>query len=95
MPKLFVRVVIDQLNKYKARYGEIGFNKLLNEGFNFRNANVNYFPSETAPGYTLIYARTPTSYHDIVSKRWYDQEFGNYLGNVLTLDYLGRCKGSF
>ncbi|NND79765.1 MAG: alkaline phosphatase family protein, partial [Maribacter sp.] len=54
-PKLVVGVIIDQMGfdqlyKYKDRYGETGFNRLLNEGFNFKNANVNYIPSETAPG---------------------------------------------
>ena len=40
-PKLVVGIVIDQmafnnLYKYQSRYGEGGFNRLINEGFNFK-----------------------------------------------------------
>ncbi|MCK5443509.1 MAG: alkaline phosphatase family protein [Maribacter sp.] len=43
----------DPLFNYQDRYWDTGFNTLLNEGFNFKN--VNYIPSETAPGHASIY----------------------------------------
>ena len=63
-PKLVVGVVIDQMRfdqlyKYQDRYGEEGFKRLLREGYNFKNANVNYIPSETAPGHSSIYREPP------------------------------------
>jgi predicted AlkP superfamily pyrophosphatase or phosphodiesterase len=87
-PKLVVGVIIDQMGfdqlyKYQDRYGETGFNRLLNEGFNFKNANVNYIPSETAPGHASIYTGTTPAYHGIIGNSWYDRELGNYVGNVM------------
>jgi len=87
-PKLVVGVIIDQMGfdqlyKYKDRYGETGFNRLLNEGFNFKNANVNYIPSETAPGHASIYTGTTPAYHGIIGNSWYDRELDNYVGNVM------------
>ena len=87
-PKLVVGVIIDQMGfdqlyKYQDRYGETGFNRLINEGFNFKNANVNYIPSETAPGHASIYTGTTPAYHGIIGNSWYDRELGNYVGNVM------------
>ena len=87
-PKLVVGVIIDQMGfeqlyKYQDRYGETGFNRLLREGFNFKNANVNYIPSETAPGHASIYTGATPSYHGIIGNSWYDRELGNYVGNVM------------
>jgi predicted AlkP superfamily pyrophosphatase or phosphodiesterase len=86
-PKLVVGVVIDQMGfdqlyKYKERYGKTGFNRLINEGFNFKNANVNYIPSETAPGHASIYTGTTPAYHGIIGNSWYYRPLGNYVGNV-------------
>lgn len=87
-PKLVVGVIIDQMGfdqlyKYKDRYGDTGFNRLFNEGFNFKNANVNYIPSETAPGHASIYTGTTPAYHGIIGNSWYDRELDNYVGNVM------------
>jgi len=86
-PKLVVGIIIDQMRfdqlyKYQDRYGENGFNRLLKEGFNFKNANVNYIPSETAPGHASIYTGTTPAYHGIIGNSWYDRELGGYVGNV-------------
>lgn len=86
-PKLVVGVIIDQMGfdqlyKYKDRYGETGFKRLFNEGFNFKNANVNYIPSETAPGHASIYTGTTPAYHGIIGNSWYFRAFGDYVGNV-------------
>ena len=86
-PKLVVGVIIDQMRadylyKYQERYGENGFNRLLRNGFNFKNANVNYIPAETAPGHASIYTGTTPSYHGIIGNSWYDRESGQIIGNV-------------
>ncbi len=86
-PKLVVGVIIDQMGfdqlyKYKDRYGETGFKRLINEGFNFKNANVNYIPSETAPGHASIYTGTTPAYHGIIGNSWYFRALGDYVGNV-------------
>ena len=87
-PKLVVGVIIDQMGfdqlyKYHDRYGETGFKRLIREGFNFKNANVNYIPSETAPGHASIYTGTTPAYHGIIGNSWYDRNLGNYVGNVI------------
>ena len=66
-PKLVVGVIIDQMRadylyKYQERYGEDGFKRLIRNGFNYKNANVNYIPAETAPGHASIYTGTTPSF---------------------------------
>ena len=46
-PKLVIGIVVDQmrydyLTRYWDKYGEGGFKKLINEGFNCKNTNYNY-----------------------------------------------------
>ncbi|MEB8330686.1 alkaline phosphatase family protein [Flavobacteriaceae bacterium KMM 6897] len=86
-PKLVVGVIIDQMRadylyKYQDRYGEDGFKRLLREGFNFKNTNVNYIPSETAPGHASIYTGTTPSYHGIIGNSWFDRNTKSVIGNV-------------
>ena len=86
-PKLVVGVIIDQMRadylyRYQSRYGEDGFKRLMRDGFNFKNTNVNYIPSETAPGHASIYTGTTPSYHGIIGNSWYDLETKAVIGNV-------------
>jgi predicted AlkP superfamily pyrophosphatase or phosphodiesterase len=86
-PKLVVGVIIDQMRadylyKYQERYGEDGFKRLLREGFHFKNTNVNYIPSETAPGHASIYTGTTPSYHGIIGNSWFDRNTNGVIGNV-------------
>lgn len=90
-PKLLVGIVIDQMRadylyKYQSRYGEDGFKRLLREGFNFKNTNVNYIPSETAPGHASIYTGTTPAYHGIIGNSWYDRLTESVTGNVSDTD---------
>lgn len=85
--KLVVGVIIDQMRadylyKYQERYGQDGFKRLLREGFNFKNTNVNYIPSETAPGHASIYTGTTPSYHGIIGNSWFDRNTKSIIGNV-------------
>ncbi|WP_027076766.1 alkaline phosphatase PafA [Maribacter antarcticus] len=90
-PKLVVGIVIDQMRadylyKYQSRYGEDGFKRLLREGFNFKNTNVNYIPSETAPGHASIYTGTTPAYHGIIGNSWYDRQTASIVGTVSDTD---------
>jgi predicted AlkP superfamily pyrophosphatase or phosphodiesterase len=96
-PKLVVGVIIDQMRadylyKYQERYGEDGFKRLIRNGFNFKNANVNYIPSETAPGHASIYTGTTPSYHGIIGNSWFDRETNAVEENVS--DQLEKIVGS-
>ena len=58
-PKLVVGVVVDQmrydyLTRFYHRYGEGGFKRLMNEGFNFENAHYNFIPTKTAVGHASV-----------------------------------------
>jgi predicted AlkP superfamily pyrophosphatase or phosphodiesterase len=86
-PKLIVGIIVDQMRadylyKYQDRYSEKGFNRLLKEGYNFKNTNINYIPSETAPGHASIYTGTTPAYHGIIGNSWYDRETNGIVGNV-------------
>ena len=50
-PKLVVGIVIDQMKyeylyRFQDNYTENGFKRLINEGFNVKNLNYNYIPTE-------------------------------------------------
>ena len=69
-PKLVVGVVVDQMRwdylyRYRALYGEGGFNRLLAEGYSCENTRIPYVPSVTAIGHTCIYTGSVPSIHGI------------------------------
>jgi predicted AlkP superfamily pyrophosphatase or phosphodiesterase len=75
-PKLIVGIVVDQmrydyLSKYYNKFGEGGFKKLLNQGFNCKNTSYNYMPTYTGPGHASIYTGTTPSHHGIIANDWY------------------------
>ena len=75
-PKLVVGIVVeqlryDQIERFRARLGENGIRKLLNEGTSFQNATFQYMLLQTAPGYATIATGTEPSYHGITSDSWY------------------------
>ncbi len=77
-PKLVVGIVVDQMRydylvRYWDRYGEDGFKKLVNNGFNCKNTHYNYMPTYTAPGHASIYTGTTPENHGIISNTWYDK----------------------
>ena len=83
-PRLVVGIVVDQmryeyLTKYWDRYGEDGFKRLVNEGYNFANNHFNYFPTYTGPGHAAVYTGTTPSINGIVGNDWYSRELGRTL----------------
>ncbi|MDG1476984.1 MAG: alkaline phosphatase family protein, partial [Vicingaceae bacterium] len=81
-PKLVVGIVIDQmrydyLTRFWDKYGDGGFKKLVNEGFNCKNANYNYMPTYTGPGHASIYTGTTPENHGIISNHWYNKYANN------------------
>ncbi len=77
-PKLIVGIVVDQMRydyliRFYSKYGEKGFKRLLNQGFNCENTHYNYIPTHTAVGHTSIYTGTTPSMHGIISNNWYDK----------------------
>ena len=78
-PKLFVGIVVDQmrpeyLSRFYDQFGDNGFKRLMNDGFNCRNVHYNYIPTYTGPGHASIYAGTTPSFHGIIANDWYNRK---------------------
>ncbi len=78
-PKLVVGIVVDQmrydyLTRFWGHFGEGGFKRLVNEGFNCKNNHFNYAPTSTGPGHASIYTGTTPATHGIIGNKWYDKE---------------------
>jgi len=77
--KLVVGIVVDQmrydyLTRFWNNYGEGGFKRLINQGFNCRNHHFNYAPTSTGPGHASVYTGTTPGVHGIIGNDWYDKE---------------------
>ncbi|HEU5052035.1 MAG TPA: alkaline phosphatase PafA [Hanamia sp.] len=80
-PKLVVGIVVDQMRwdylyRYYDRYGEDGFKRLLNDGFSCENTFINYLPSYTAVGHTVIFTGSVPAIDGIVGNDWVNQQTG-------------------
>ena len=78
-PKLVVGIVVDQmrydyLTRFWGHYGEGGFKRLVNEGFNCKNNHFNYVPTYTGPGHASVYTGTTPAHHGIIGNNWFDKE---------------------
>lgn len=77
-PKLVVGIVVDQmrydyLTRFEGRFGEGGFKRMMNEGFNCKNNHFNYVPTYTGPGHASVFTGTTPKYHGVISNSWYDK----------------------
>ena len=78
-PKLIVGIVVDQmrydyLTRFWNHYGDDGFKRLVNEGFNCKNNHFNYAPTSTGPGHASVYTGATPAAHGIIGNNWYDKE---------------------
>lgn len=77
-PKLVVGIVVDQMRydyliRFYDKYGNDGFKRIMNNGFNCENVHLNYTPTHTAVGHTSIYTGTTPNIHGIIANNWYDK----------------------
>jgi len=77
-PKLVVGIVVDQMRqdylyRFNNKFAEGGFKRLMNEGYQFKNAHYNYVPTHTGPGHASIYTGSTPSYHGIIGNIWYNK----------------------
>ena len=80
-PKLVVGIVVDQMRwdylyRYYDRYNNEGFKRLLNGGFTCENTMINYLPSVTAVGHTIVYTGSVPAISGITGNEWVDQISG-------------------
>lgn len=78
-PKLVIGIVVDQmrydyLTRFYNKFGEGGFKKLINQGYNCKNNHYNYIPTYTGPGHASVYSGTTPKHHGIIANSWYDKE---------------------
>ncbi len=78
-PKLVIGIVVDQmrydyLTRFSDKFGEGGFKRMINQGFNCKNNHFNYIPTYTGPGHASIYTGTTPKYHGIIGNNWYDKQ---------------------
>ena len=78
-PRLVVGIVVDQmrreyLDRFYDRFGDGGFRRMMQEGFDVRNGHYNYFPTVTGPGHASVYTGTTPAVHGIISNSWYDRK---------------------
>ncbi|GAB3167785.1 alkaline phosphatase PafA [Telluribacter humicola] len=76
-PKLVVGIVVDQMRydylyRFYDKYGEGGFKRLMNEGFNSRNHHYHYALTVTAAGHAAVYTGSIPAINGIVGNEWYD-----------------------
>jgi len=91
-PKLVVAVVVDQmrfdyLNKFKSKYSNNGFNRLVREGFNLNNNHYNYVPTVTGPGHASVSTGSTPKTHGIAGNNWFDKKNQKYIYCTTDLDY--------
>ncbi len=82
-PRIVVGMVVDQmcwdyLYRYYDQFGEGGFRRLMNEGFNCENARINYIPSVTAIGHSTVYTGSVPSIHGIAGNYFFENGQGMY-----------------
>lgn len=78
-PKLVIGIIVDQmrydyLTRFYNKYGEGGFKRMMNEGFNCKNNHFNYIPTKTGPGHASVFTGTTPKYHGVIGNSWYDKE---------------------
>lgn len=83
-PKLMVGIIVDQMRaeylyRFYSHYGEDGFKRLMNQGFEFKNAHFNYVPTKTGPGHASVYTGTTPRVHGIIANDWYNKQAKDYL----------------
>lgn len=84
--RLVVLIAIDQfrydfLTRFRKEYTG-GFARLLTRGAVFTNANVEHYPTFTAPGHATMLTGAIPAVSGIVSNEWYDRESGKILTSV-------------
>ena len=91
-PKLVIGIVVDQmrydyLTRFYSKYGDGGFKRLMNDGYNLKNTHLNYSSTKTAVGHTSIYTGTTPNNHGVLANDWYDKESKEYINCVSNNKY--------
>lgn len=85
--RLVLGIAIDQFRyDYLTRFGDLfesgGFNRLLNDGAVFTNANYIYIPTVTAPGHATFMTGSIPALNGIVGNDWFDRAAGKIITSI-------------
>lgn len=97
-PKIVIGMVVDQMSwdylyRFSDRFGEGGFKRLLNEGFNCHNARINYIPSVTAIGHATVYTGSVPSIHGIAGNNFFEGKTRRYCTEDKSVHTVGAEEG--
>src|SRR6185312_4528647 len=62
--------------RYYDLYGNDGFKRMMDSGFNCENTMIDYLPEFTGPGHSCIYTGSVPSIHGIAANDWKDNLTG-------------------
>lgn len=76
-PKLVVGIIVDQMRydylyRYAKKYGNGGFKRLMQQGFNCRNNHYDYAGTITGPGHAAVYTGSVPAINGIIGNEWFD-----------------------
>ncbi|MDB2462866.1 alkaline phosphatase family protein, partial [Algibacter sp.] len=82
-----VGIVVDQmrydyLTRFYNKYGDGGFKRMMDEGFNCKNNHYNYVPTYTGPGHASVFTGTTPKYHGIIANDWYERDLNKMVNCV-------------
>ncbi len=80
-PKLVVGIAVDQMRwdylyRYYDRYASDGFKRILKGGFSCENTMIDYLPSLTGVGHTVVFTGSVPALTGITGNDWMDQLSG-------------------
>jgi predicted AlkP superfamily pyrophosphatase or phosphodiesterase len=86
-PKLVIGIVVDQMRydylfRYYNKYGNGGFKRLMDQGFNCRDHYYHYGNTSTGAGHASIYSGSSPAIHGIIGNSWFDRSGGGELNCV-------------
>ena len=86
-PRLVVLIIIDQLRgdmlwRFRDRFGEGGFNYLIDHGVSYTYAHYRHSSTRTAPGHASLVTGASPAQHGIVGNAWYDLRRGEKIYSV-------------
>jgi predicted AlkP superfamily pyrophosphatase or phosphodiesterase len=96
-PSLVVGIVVDQMRwdylyRFYNNYGQIGFRRMLNEGFTCENTNIDYIPTVTAAGHASVYTGSVPAIHGIAGNDFVIRATGKTM--YCTADSLEQTVGA-
>jgi predicted AlkP superfamily pyrophosphatase or phosphodiesterase len=97
-PKLILGIVVDQMRydylyKYAEKYGNGGFKRLMNDGFNCKNNHYPYAATYTGPGHAHIFNGSLPALSGIVGNEWFDRSLNRavYVAEDTTVLGIGNA----